>query len=186
MNGIGLSFDGFKGTFFDKKKVMDPAKRAIKKAFGKFGAYTRQRAKTSLRYSDKSARPGEPPHAHKTATRAKTNKKTGLVKIQPISLLREYIFFGWEEQTQTIVIGPALLRNTNSRTRTAKTIPELMEYGGDAVVTQEKILSRRGPDQVPVIAKSSRTARYAPHGFTNPAADKETPTLMEALKDSVK
>lgn len=181
VGNVAITFDAFKGSFFDRKKVTDPVVRMWKRQLSRFGAFVRQRSKTSIRYSKKSARPGEPPRAHRSATRSKTNRKTGAVKVQPVSLLREYIFFGYDPIKQSVVVGPALLRNTNSRTVSAKTIPELLEYGGSATI----ITAVRPRGSIRPAPRQARPARYAGNPFMRPAADKETPKFMESLKDSV-
>lgn len=178
----------FKGTFFDRHKVTDPVERMWRRNLSRFGAFVRQRSKTSIRYSKRPAPAGQPPHAHRTATKAKKNKKTGVVKVQPVSLLREFIFFGYEASANTVVIGPALLRGTRSKTTSASTIPELLEHGGEAQIEQDKQVGWKsvGRERIPITARSTKPARYSPRPFMRPAADKETPKFMASLKDSVK
>ena len=161
MSGFKLSFDAFKQSFFDRSKIETAVQRMWKRQLSRFGAFVRQRAKTSLRYRKKPSAPGQPPAAHRTGRRKHVNKKTGAIKIRPVSLLREFIFFGYEQDSNTVVIGPALLRGTKRQGN--QTVPELLEYGGNA-----------------------GGKRYEPRPFMRPADIKERPKFLESLKNSVK
>ena len=163
--GFQLSFDAFKGSFFDRSKIETPVQRMWKRQLSRFGAFVRQRAKTSIRYRKKPSEPGQPPTAHRTSRRKHVNKKTGVVKIRPVSLLREFIFFAYDQPANTVVIGPALLRGV--KRQGSQTVPELLEYGGSVV----------GP---------RGTMRYEPRPFMRPADAKERPKFLESLKNSVK
>ena len=183
---MARGFADFKGTFFDRSEIDRRLDRALKRTLSRFGAFVRQRAKTSLRYKNGVSSPGEPPHAHRSANKSRRDK-TGAVTIRPVSLLREFIFFGYDANAQSVVIGPALLRNTMSRTRSASTIPELLEYGGAAVIPEDRTVAwqSRGGQRVPIRARGSKPAKYSARPYMRPAAEKETPKFMESLKDSV-
>lgn len=76
-----------KKLFFDKAAVtsrLDPAK---KRALSKFGAFVRQRSRTSMRTRPGASAPGSPPHAH--------TKK-----------LRDAILFAYDPGNESVVIGP--------------------------------------------------------------------------------
>lgn len=187
MAGISLGVSGFKDSFFDRSAIDKRLDRALKRTLSKYGAFVRQRAKTSLRYKKGTSAAGDPPHAHRTADKPRRDKKTGVIKVRPVSLLREFLFFGYDASAKSVVIGPALLRNTLSRTRSASTIPELQEHGGGAVIPDDRTVGweTRGGQRVPIRARGSKSAKYDPRPFMRPAAAKETPKFMESLKDSV-
>lgn len=98
-----------KEGFFDRKKVIARTDAAILKVHSKFGAFVRQRARTSIRYRAKPSDPGNPPSAHRTMMRTKTNKKTGRTTPQAVSPLREFIFFAQDPAARSVVIGPVAL-----------------------------------------------------------------------------
>ncbi len=105
---IALKLDAFKAGFFDRKAIQSKVDAASRRVFSKFGAFVRQRARTSIRRKKgKSAPAGSPPYSH-----------TGL--------LRKFIFFAWDASRESVVIGPALLSGRPS----APTIPEVLEHGG--------------------------------------------------------
>jgi len=79
-----------KKMFFSSPEVTSRVDKATRKVLSKFGAFVRQRAKTSMPVRIKISQPGDPPHSH---TR----------------LLRKNIFFGYDIWRRGVVIGPILL-----------------------------------------------------------------------------
>ena len=136
-----------KQLFFDRRAVttrMEPAKR---KVLSRFGAFVRRTAKGSIRRRKKPAPPGSPPSSH-----------TGL--------LRKFIFFGFDRDRHSVVIGPVRLDR-----RGRGEAPSLLEYGGQTT------LVRRG--------KRRRTT-YRARPYMGPAFEKEQPKLPAMWLDSVK
>jgi hypothetical protein len=82
----------------------------------KFGAFVRQRAKTSIRKRKGTSPPGSPPYSH-------------------VGLLRKFILFAYDPTRNSVVIGPTLIRAGSEA-------PRLLEYGGEAV-RRTKIKTRR-------------------------------------------
>lgn len=103
--------------FFTAKPVLRAVNKATRKVLSRFGAFVRQRARTSIRPRKGSAPPGSPPYSH-----------TGL--------LRRLIYFGYDPRKRSVVIGPARLNQRSPYGPT--TVPEVLEEGG---VVQTK---RRG------------------------------------------
>lgn len=101
---IDVSLGLAKESFFDKPRVLKRISRAERKVLSRFGAFVRQRAKTSMRRRKSISPPGSPPHAH-----------TGL--------LRRFLFFSYDEKMQSVVIGPTRIRGGAS-------IPRRLEEGG--------------------------------------------------------
>jgi len=136
-----------KQLFFDRRAVttrMEPAKR---KVLSRFGAFVRRTAKGSIRRRKKPAPPESPPSSH-----------TGL--------LRKFIFFGFDRDRHSVVIGPVRLDR-----RGRGEAPSLLEYGGQTT------LVRRG--------KRRRTT-YKARPYMGPAFEKEQPKLPAMWLDSVK
>ncbi|NUQ11337.1 MAG: hypothetical protein HUU26_03275, partial [Gemmatimonadaceae bacterium] len=106
-------------------------------ALSRAGAFIRQRAKSSIRRRRGASRPGNPPHSH-----------TGY--------LRNFIFFGYEPATESVVIGPVKLNQKNTEA------PRTLEHGGTTVITE----FRNGR-----IVR--RKVTIAPRRYMGPALDAE-------------
>jgi hypothetical protein len=100
--GFDLSIKQIKAGFFDAQKILSAADKARAKVESQFGAFTRRRMQTSLRYRKKASAPGKPPSVH----RGKTGK----------SPLRELIFFSRDPGTGSVVIGPLGFKAKGART----------------------------------------------------------------------
>ena len=137
--------------FFDAPAVTNALDKAARKVLSRFGAYVRRTARTSIRKSKKISEPGKPPRSH-----------TGL--------LRQFIFFAHDPETQGVVIGPERL---NSK---IGDVPEVLEYGGTTTIATYR---RRK-----VVGK--RVVRIAARQFMHPALTKELPGLPAMWADSVK
>lgn len=137
--------------FFDSPKVRRSLDKATRKVFSRFGAYVRTRARSSIKDRDGVSKPGHPPHSH-----------TGHLK--------RFIYFGYDPQERSVVIGPIPLSE-----RKAKDAPEHLEYGGVAVLKSRN--PRRG--------RRSRRAVYKPRPFMGPAFEKEQPNLPAMWRASI-
>jgi hypothetical protein len=104
---IGMTFNAAKGSFFDREKVKRSVDAGTRRVFSKFGAFVRQRAKTSIRKRKGTSPPGQPPYSH-------------------VDLLRKFIFFAYDPSRQSVVIGPTLLKEGSEA-------PRLLEHGGQTV-----------------------------------------------------
>ena len=102
-----------KGLFFDRQGVAKKVDSATKRALSKFGAYVRQTAKTSIRKRKSVSKPGDPPRSHS-------------------GLLKRFIFFGYEPQKRSVVIGPTKLN------RSTLSGAEALEHGGQIELNQQK------------------------------------------------
>jgi len=92
--------------FFDSREVTRHIDKATRRVLSRFGAYVRANAKQSIRKRKKASRPGKPPSSH-----------TGLLK--------RFIFFAYDRDARSVVIGPERL--PGSRYGEA---PSVLEYGG--------------------------------------------------------
>lgn len=144
---IGMDFKSAKAMFFDRHAVISKMDTATRKVLSKFGAFVRRSAKSSIRKRKKPAPPGSPPSSH-----------TGLLK--------KFIFFGYDPDARSVVIGPTRL-NQKGRGEA----PPILEYGGKAT------LVRRG--------KKKRTT-YKARPYMQPAFEKEQPQLPALWRGSVR
>ena len=109
---IALTFSAIKQGFFDRDKVKRSADAGTRKVLSRFGAFVRQRAKTSIKKRKGTSPPGGPPFSH-----------TGL--------LRKFILFGYDPARKSVVIGPTLIRE-------GSVAPRLLEHGGDTTLETRK------------------------------------------------
>jgi len=114
--------------FFDRASVIRAIDRTARRVLSKFGAYVRQRAKTSIRKRKKISLPGHPPHSH-----------TGL--------LRRFIFFGYDASRRSVVVGPVAFRRGTS------TVPQILEYGGIVRRDGRRMRYRARPYMRPALQK---------------------------------
>jgi len=139
-----------KQMFFDTKAVLSAVDKATRRVLSRFGAFVRTTARSSIRKRKRPSAPGRPPSSH-----------TGL--------LRKFIFFGYDRQRQSVVIGPMRL---NQKTGDAL---EALEYGGPSTVVE----GRRGK-------RRRRRINVAARPFMGPAFEKEQPKLPAMWRDSVR
>lgn len=138
--------------FFDARPVRKAVDKASRAVLSKAGAFIRQTARSLIRPRKRSARPGEPPSSHK-------------------GHLRRLIYFGYEPQRKSVVIGPAPLGDRRSPYG-PKTIPQVLEDGAN--------VTARDDEGRPV------RRRYAGNPFMRPALQKEAPNFPDLWKDSVR
>lgn len=89
-------------VFFDRAAVDAAVDRGTKRALSKFGSYVRTRAKSSIRTRKRTSLPGQPPSNH-----------TGHLK--------KLIYFGYDPQKKSVVVGPLLYH---------KGAAHIIEHGG--------------------------------------------------------
>ena len=157
-----------KSLFFDRPRVQRAVDRAKRRVLSRAGAFIRTTAKHSIRKRKGSSRPGQPPHSH-----------TGL--------LRRLILFGYDETTDSVVIGPLGFRRSNA--------PNVLEFGG-VVKTKRSLLVRaeaRGRDKRGRFTRgkfkrieAGKRLIYAPRPYMGPALEKERPKLPKLWANSVR
>ncbi len=143
---IGMRLAQAKTGFFDRAAVQNATTKAERKVLSRFGAFVRQRARTSMRRRKDPAPPGQPPSAH-------------------VGLLRQHLYFAWDAQRRSVVIGPVLLNQKQGN------VPPLLEYGGPTV------LVRWG---------RARRITIAPRPYMAPAFAAELPSLSPLWRNSIR
>ena len=136
-----------KRFFFDRLAVISKVDAATRRVLSKFGAFVWRSAKSSIRKRKKPSAPGKPPRSH-----------TGL--------LRNFIFFAFDPNRRSVVIGPVRLMNRDG------SVPSLLEYGGTA--------RRRKRDG------KMGTVMYKARPYMGPAFEKEKESLPSLWRDSIK
>lgn len=154
--GGGKTLAQIKALFFDKTAVERAADKAKLRALSKFGAYVRRTAQQSMRYRKSASPPGQPPSAHKSK-RLAALKRLKRAKYNG-ALLREMLFFAYDQRTQTVVVGPLGFKNSP--------VPALHEFGGTHRV--------KGKD-----------VRYPARPYMAPALNKSLPKFAESFRGTV-
>ncbi|HEY1191912.1 MAG TPA: hypothetical protein VGE74_30050 [Gemmata sp.] len=119
-----FGMESVKNSFFDTRAVMSEAMKEYRKTAARFGAYARRDIKSSLKYRTGKSPPGAPPHVHRSTrgyTKAKKGKN-GAVTKQRVSPLRELVYFAYDKETDSVVVGPVKFGGG--------TAPGLLERGG--------------------------------------------------------
>lgn len=202
----GRSFEGFKRSFFDAEAVLKRLDKAERKQLSKLGAFIRQRWRTSLRYRQDPAPAGAPPSVHRSTLRTKTNRRTGVAKRQAVSPEREFIFFAFEAESRSVIVGPAKTNQTPPKGIGGQTVTEVIEYGGTESIVERLVPNiprlfpethgkwlrehdyppaGAGPLSVIHQPKRTRQVHYAAHPAGRLAFDAEAPKFLASLKDSL-
>jgi hypothetical protein len=150
-----LKIEAAKKMFFDRAAVMKTADAGTRKVLSKFGAFVRTRSRTSIRKRKKASQPGQPPSSH-------------------VGLLKKFIFFGYDAAKKSVVIGPTLLNGT------AGTVPETLEYGGNATI----LVRKRGSTKKS--QRERKTITIAKRPFMQPAFEKEKTKLPALWANSIR
>jgi hypothetical protein len=130
----GIKFAAYLHSFFDRAAVIDALTEAEWVVLSKFGAYLRERARTSIRKGNRKgdpSTPGTPPRSHDVWL-----PNGGRAK----HLLREMMFFGFDANRRTVVVGPAVINAPTGA-------PGLCEFGGSVTrpVTASRSISAMAP-----------------------------------------
>lgn len=108
-----MSFNFSALLFFDRPAVESAVDKATKKALSKFGSFVRKTARQSIRKRKRISREGEPP----------TNR---------LGTLKRFIFFAYEPDSKSVVIGPERLSKIGNA-------PQALEYGGRSMFFNKRI-----------------------------------------------
>jgi len=162
---VAFDFQSMKRSFFDTAEVMERVDKMRRKALARQGAFVRRRAKSSLKYRAGRSDPGSPPNVHRGPrfTRQKKDRKTGATKQLPASPLRELVYFAFDADADSVVVGPEVFRNALA----PGVAPKALEHGGPSVVR-----TRRGPRSMMVRARP----------FMRPAEEAERPKFAMQFK----
>lgn len=150
-----FSFNQLRAGFFDTAAVQKEVAALERKTLSRFGAYTRQRIRSSLKYRPGKSQPGRPPHVHTSGgiTRTKRNK-AGQETRQTVSPLRDLVFFAYDPGTRSVVVGPAKFGGKGG------VVPKLLEQGGTGTF--------RDPNSGEI-----KRGVWAPRPFVRPAGEAE-------------
>jgi len=152
---------------FDDDKLIKAMDRASRQALSRIGAHIRQTSRQSIRKLAGPSNPGRPP---RTVT----------------GLLKNFLLFGYDPFTKSVVIGPARISGFPA------IAPGLLEFGGTtrarATVAIRKSTGRRlerGMFRPNYVIRKGQTIRHERRPYMGPAYDKELPNIPEEWRGSL-
>jgi len=149
VSNFGQSICKLKALFFDSPTVIAAVDKAARKVLNHIGGMIRLTARRSIRKAPSykaASKPGKPPLSH-----------TGL--------LRNYILYSFDPQSNSVVVGPAAL---NAK---GKNVPAILEYGG-----QSTVYSKNGKRKINIKARP----------FMNPALVGSQRKITDIWKESIR
>lgn len=148
---FNLGLRDSKKNWFNAAKVQDLVAALTRRAFVRIGAFIRKDAQKTLVYRSYSSSPGEAPHSH-------------------IGLLRNLIFFHYEELSGQLVVGPLSVQADS---------PALSQDVPMGAVTGAGVLEYGG---VVRMADTGKEVRIAARPYMRPALKRAIayPKLREA------
>ncbi|HLW67852.1 MAG TPA: hypothetical protein VKS79_21215 [Gemmataceae bacterium] len=149
-----------KRLFFDREQVKNKADAGMRRGFAKVGAFIRRRAMSSLRSRKKISEPGRPPSSH-------------------LGLVKQNIFFAWQDRPKGVVIGPILLNQKGG-----KDVLRTLEEGGTRRVVQTMFYAPDGSKH-PLAQPEVKNLFYRPRPFMQLALETELPKLKDSLQGCV-
>lgn len=157
MTTIDLTIEAAKQQFFDRRAVEKAMDKGTREAMTKIGGYIRTTAKRSMRKTGKSKKtqtsaPGKPPRRH-----------TGM--------LRDKIFFVYDENKRAVVVGPLKWTSPQSNlkpTGTGKSAAGVLEHGG--WVTGQT--NRKSTTKGKYLKGQQRSLFIQPRPYMGPALEK--------------
>lgn len=149
--------------FFDRQPVIKAMDRAKRRSLARAGGFIRQTARRSMRRAGPKvppSSPGEPPRAR-------------------AGQIRDLLFFGWDQGTESVVIGPETFTGRSS----GYIVPELHEHGGTVRLRSR----RRGASGQQMPKAQSRMVTFAPRPFMDPALKTalDKGVIPEAFRNSI-
>jgi hypothetical protein len=109
-----------KELFFDRAAVQKAVARGRLRALNRIGGFLRTTSRRGMRSKKGASPPGTPPHAH-------------------TKLLKDHLYFSYDQARDSVVIGPALLISREEDGRPVSgTVPQVLEQGGEIRVREVK------------------------------------------------
>jgi hypothetical protein len=164
---FGAKIQTFTKGFFDRGAVDKAVGKAVRKQLSWFGGYCRRVVRNSIKEKGGTSAPGSPPFAHTAYRRRHAGRERKLLAKPQVRLqFKDSILYALNFQNLEVVIGPTLF---NGR-QTSPTVPELLEGGGEKIVTTKQ---------------KTRTLHYKARPYMHPGFDKSLQALGERLKGCV-
>ncbi len=182
-----------KGMFFDRDAVLDAIDAASKRVLPKAGAYVQTDAKRSMRPAKQKPVAALTEAERQSFKRRQDLYKSGKSKVKPkrplvasnpgepprtrTGLVRKFLFFAFDPQTKSVVVGPALLNKSTMAQST-------LETGGMTmgIVSREITLD----DGTVLTTRKEAMVKIAPRPFMQPALQRNQAKVAELFRNSIK
>jgi len=139
-----ITFRAAKSNFFDRAKVVRAVNRARRKALSRVGAFVRTRARRSIRKPRQMTLAEMSPEQREQheqrvrrarrrgrprPKRPRAASKPGEPPRSPTGTLKKFLFFAFDQRTESVVVGPVALNG-----REGRDVPRTLEAGGTATL----------------------------------------------------
>lgn len=180
-----------KAGFFDSDAVMKAVDDASRKALSKAGAFIMTDAKRSMRPAKQAPASSLKPAQQASFKRRMKLFKEGKIAQKPkrplvaskpgepprtrVGFIKKFLYFAFDSQTKSVVVGPALLNKTTMAQAT-------LEEGGTAVIKSLRFVTRDG--QV-TTETTSKTITIEPRPYMQPAYGRNKEKVAELFRNSI-
>ena len=186
-----------KERFFDRAAVLKQLSATERRALSRMGAFIRRRAKTDvlrrqLPYGQRRQVGRRRNGRFRRVRQFSVAGQPPIVHSRNAYASLKNILFALGPSGQSVIVGPVGIPSLRLKGSSARTVPELLEFGGTAVVTESVYPSG---DILPGIAPAStgatvrrRVAQYPRHPFMAVALEREAKagTLVDAFSYGVR
>lgn len=178
-----LSINAAKANFFDSDRVIRAVGKARAASLAKAGYLVMKKARASLHSAPKGASGTQKRNAKGQFLKVKTgptrSSPPGSPPYSRKGLIKKFLFFSYDQSSQTVVIGPTLINKPTGA-------PETLEYGGDAEIEESRFVSGVKYGNRTQRLKTSRKITIAARPYMHPALNAEAPAFASLWKNSVR
>lgn len=160
-----------KKLFFDAKRVKNAVDRARREALARIGSFVKTTARQSIKRAPYKARK---PRGLPRVDHRRKSSEPGHPPYSQTGILKNFIFFNYDERTDSVVIGPAKVLRRN-----APDTPRTLEVGGTARIS--RLRHRRGR-----LKREKRKVNIAPRPYMGPAMAANLDKVPSVWANSVK
>ncbi|MEN6387119.1 MAG: hypothetical protein ABFD79_18220 [Phycisphaerales bacterium] len=130
LSQFGQSLCKVKTLFFDRPAVVKAVDSATRKVLNRIGGMIRLTARRSI----------------KKAPNRKAVSKAGKPPLSHTGLLRNHIYYSFDPQARSVVVGPVALRAKG------KNVPRILEYSGNTRIKGKNVHIAARPYMGPALA----------------------------------
>jgi hypothetical protein len=187
------------GRFFDRAKVVKEIDVRERRALSRMGAFIQRRAKTdvlrrTMPYGQRRRVGRDRTGRYMRIRQSATGGQPPIIHSRDKNASLRRILFALGPDNQSVLVGPARLPGSKVKGSNRQTVPELLEFGGTALVTESEFPSGGvypgQPSQGNSTDAKTRTkvAKYRGNPFMSVALEREASagTLVDAFDFGVK
>lgn len=170
-----LTVQKFKVTFFDREiaQAVDAGRR---KALSRAGAILMREARGLIsKKGVRMSRPGADGRRHVVQIRS---SRPGEPPLLQTGLLKQFLFFGYDASSGSVVVGPARLNGRGDA-------PATLEYGGKVKVARRRAIWKDGHIVGSAPVGGVQFARIAPRPYMAPAFARVRDKVAPQFRNSI-